>query len=182
MKKIKPSSRDAILEAAFLTFNDKPGASLGEVADRAGVGRATLHRYFSSRNTLMVALAQTARREINEAVEAATIDAKTHTDGLRLSLAATIPLANRQWFLSHEQFEGYADVTAAYEADIAELHKEIEAARSEGSFNSDLPTKWIAEAFENLIYAAWTMVREEEATPTQAADMAWRTFMKGVSQ
>lgn len=130
----------------------------------------------------MTALAQTALKELNDAVEAATMDAQSHTDGLRLSMAAIIPLANRQWFLSHELFDDGAEVTAAYKADIAELHKEIEAARSEGSFSPDLSTKWIAETYENLIYAAWTMIREEEATPSQAADMAWRTFMKGVSR
>lgn len=182
MSKIKPSSREAILEAAFLTFNERPSASLGDVAERAGVGRATLHRHFSSRSTLMVALAETALKELNDAVEAATIDAHSHTDGLRLSFAAIIPLANRQWFLSHELLEENSEIAAVYEANIVELHKEIEAARTEGRFDSNLPTKWIAGAYENLIYAAWTMVREEEATPSQAADMAWRTFMKGVSQ
>lgn len=182
MKKIKPSSQEAVLEAAFLTFNERPGASLGDVAERAGVGRATLHRHFSSRRALMVALAKTALKELNDAVETATEDARSHTDGLRLSLAAIIPLANRQWFLSHELFDDDAEVTIAFEADIAELHKEIEAAKAEGSFATGLPTKWIAETYENLIYAAWTMVREEEATPSQAADMAWRTFIKGVAQ
>ncbi|MEO1141764.1 MAG: TetR/AcrR family transcriptional regulator [Pseudomonadota bacterium] len=182
MKKIKLSSRDAILEAAFQTFNEKPGASLGDVADRAGVGRATLHRHFSSRQTLMVALAKTALKELNEAIDTATADAQSHTEGLRLSLAAVIPLANRQWFLSHETLEDDPDIANAHKKEVAVLHREIEAARAEGSFAADLPTMWIAEAYENLIYAAWTMVREEEATPTQAADMAWRTFIKGVSQ
>ncbi len=182
MKKIKPLSRDAILEAAFQTFGQRPGASLGDVADHAGVGRATLHRHFSSRQTLMVALAKTALKELNEAVDTAVVDAQSHTDGLRLALAAIIPLANRQWFLSHEPGHTDPEIAAAYETDIKELHAEIEAARAEGSFAPDLSTRWIAKTYENLIYAAWIMVREEEATPAQAADMVWRTFMKGVSQ
>jgi len=182
MKTIKPSSRNAILEAAFQIFNEKPGASLGDVAERAGVGRATLHRHFSSRQTLMVALARTALKELDVAIEAATAGAQSHTEGLRLSLAAIIPLASRQWFLSHEPVEDDPEIAAAYAAGIAELREEIEAARTEGSFAADLPTKWIAETYENLIYAAWVMVREEEATPSQASEMAWRTFMNGVSQ
>lgn len=182
MKKIKPSSRDAILEAAFHTFSQRPGASLGDVAEHAGVGRATLHRHFSSRQTLMVALAQTALEELNEAVDIAVVGAQNHTDGLRLAFAAIIPLANRQWFLSHEPVDDDPEVAAAYKADITELHKEIEAAKAEGGLAPDLSTKWIAATYENLIYAAWTMVREEEATPSQAADMAWRTFMNGVSR
>ena len=180
--KIKPSSKDAIVEAAFLTFNEDPTASLADVADRAGVGRATLHRHFAARQDLITALAEIALDEIDAVIDAATADAPSYTEALRLSLHATIPLATRQWFLSHEDYAQAPDLIARYDASLAELHNTIEAARAEGSFAADLPTRWIAEAYENLIYAAWTMVREEEATTRQAADMAWRTFLKGVSQ
>ncbi|MEM8798198.1 MAG: TetR/AcrR family transcriptional regulator [Pseudomonadota bacterium] len=179
---IKPSTRDAILEAAFETFNERPGASLGDVANRAGVGRATLHRHFSSRDVLMVALAETAIEELNRAVDEAVADAETHTEGLKFSLAAIIPLASRQWFLSHEPVEDDPKIAADYQADIEELFKEIDGAKTEGSIAPDLPTKWVAETYEGLIYAAWKLVREEEATPSQAADLAWRTFMKGVAK
>lgn len=181
MQTIKPKTLSAIIEAAFQTFNESPGASLGTVADRAGVGRATLHRHFSSRQDLMVALAKTAMDELDQAIDTATADAQTHTEGLQQALAAVIPLASRQWFLSHEDFGEEPELAARHEAGIAELYAEIDAARGEGSFADDLPTHWIADVYENLIYAAWTMVREEHATPRQAADMAWRTFLKGVS-
>ncbi len=181
MKAMKPTTRDAIIEAAFLTFNETPGGSLGDVAARAGVGRATLHRHFNARDDLMAALAQTAIDELDEAIDAATAHAPTHTECLRLSLAAVIPLASRQWFLSHEDFSKTPELTARYQASVAELYMEIDAARAEGSLAPDLPTRWIAEAYENLIYAAWTMVREDEATARQAIDMTWRTFLKGVS-
>ena len=182
MKKIKPSTKEAIIEAAFLTFNENLGASLGDVAARAGVGRATLHRHFNSREALMLALAQTALKELNEAIATATVHAKSHTEGLELSLKAAIPLASRQWFLSNEPVYEDPKIVAAYEKDIAELLKEIDAAKAEGGLDANLPSKWVAQVYENLIYAAWTMVREEEATPSQAADLAWRTFMKGVSK
>lgn len=182
MKTIRLSSRDAIIEAAFTIFNEKPGASLNDVAVYAGVGRATLHRHFSSRQDLIYALAGKARSELKQAIEHAAVDAASHTEGLKLSFTAIIPLASRQWFLSHELVDTDPEVAAAYQADVEDLHKEIEFAKSEGAFASDLPTKWIAVSYENLIYAAWTMVREEEATPNQAAELAWRIFMKGVSR
>lgn len=182
MTTIKLSSRDAIIEAAFLTFNENPGASLGDVADRAGVGRATLHRYFSSRRELMLALARIALQELRSAVDVATADARSHAEALNLLFAAVIPLASRQWFLSNEIVDNDPDIAAAYKRDTDELLKLIEAAKAEGAIASDLPTPWVAATYENLIYAAWTMVRRQEATPNQAADMAWRTFLKGVSK
>lgn len=182
MEAIKPTTKDAIIKAAFLTFNENPGAALSEVADRAGVGRATLHRHFSARDDLMATLAQTAMDELDAAIDLATVNAQSHTEGLQLSLAAVVPLASRQWFLSHEDFSKTPDLLVRHRESVAELHAEIEAARAEGSFDPDLPTEWIAEVYENLIYTAWTMVREEHATPRQAGIMAWNTFLKGVAK
>ena len=181
MSKIRPTSRDAILEAAFQTFNERPGASLAEIAEHAGVGRATLHRHFSSRETLMVALARTAMEELNAAVEAAVAEATSHTDALRRILAATIPLAARQWFLAHEPVMNDPQVAAAYKSDQTALFNAIEAAKSEGTFEKDIPSRWIAEAYEGLVFAGWAMVRDEELTPNQAAELAWRTLTGGLA-
>ena len=181
MSKIRPTSRDAILEAAFQIFNKRPGASLADVAEHAGVGRATLHRHFSSREVLMIALAKTAIAELNAAVGAATADARNHTEGLKRALAAIIPLAERQWFLAHEPVMQDPAVEAAYKSDQAELCASIDAAKKEGAFSSSVPTRWIAESYEGLVFAAWAMVRDEELTATQAADLAWRTLTNGVT-
>ena len=180
MNVIKPTSRQAIIEAGFVTFARNPGASLGDVAALAGVGRATLHRYFRSRDDLMAALAREAMAELDAAVDEATIDAPTHTEGLRLALVAIIPLADRQWFLAHEPVEQDPEIAAAYARDRAELAGEIESAKAEGTFSRAVPTSWIVETYENLIYTAWKLVREGEATPTQAADLAWRTLTTGL--
>lgn len=180
MDKIRPNSKDAILEAAFQTFSRSPGASLGDVAKHAGVGRATLHRHFSSREALMVALSRTAIEELNAAVDAAVSDAASHTDGLKRALAAMIPLAERQWFLAHEPVPDDPSIVAAYKSDRAELCAEIEVAKKEGAFDAAIPTEWIAETYENLIYGAWAMVRDGKLTASQAADLAWRTFTQGL--
>ncbi|WP_162653238.1 TetR/AcrR family transcriptional regulator [Lentilitoribacter sp. Alg239-R112] len=178
--KIKLTSRAAILEAAFQIFNEKPTASLGEVANYAGVGRATLHRHFSSREDLMIALANSAFDELDAAVDGATTHAQTHTEGLKLALEAIIPLANRQWFLAHEAVESDPDIAKRYAADKQELFQEIEQAKLEGTFSSDVPTNWIAETYENLIYSAWVLVKDQDATPKQAANLVWRTITTGL--
>ena len=71
MNKIRPDTSAAIIEAAFEVFSANPSASLSVVADRAGVGRATLHRYFPGRRELMRALAKLAIEELDMAVEKA---------------------------------------------------------------------------------------------------------------
>jgi len=180
MQVINPSSRAAIIEAAFLVFNDNPGASLADVATKAGVGRATLHRHFSARQDLIDALAQIAMDELDAAVDAATADATSHIDALRVSLIAIVPLAPRQWFLSHELFED-ENLIQRYSDSMAELRATIAAAQTEGAIAADLPALWAMSVYDNLIYAAWLLVRDKEATAAQAADLAWRSFLNGVS-
>jgi AcrR family transcriptional regulator len=177
MEKIRPTTYDAILEAAFQTYNVNPTASLAEVAQAAGVGRATLHRHFSGRAALMQALSKRATQELDDAVEAITNNALSYTEGLRLSLVAIIPLGDRQWFLSHEYEDADPEKRAA---ETAELIDAIDHAKTEGTFDPHVPSPWIATLYENVIYAAWTLVRTGEATPNQAADIAWRTLTSGL--
>ena len=129
----------------------------------------------------MVALAGTAMEELNVAVEVAVADAASHTDALRRILSATIPLAARQWFLTHEPVMNDPAVAATYKSDREALCAAIDAAKSEGTFDSTVPTRWIAESYEGLIFASWAMLRDGELTPAQAADLAWRTLTQGVS-
>ena len=180
MKKIRPTTRNAIVEAAFDVFSQNQSASLGDVATRACVGRATLHRHFPGRPELMRALAKIAIAELDDAVERATEDAKSYEEGFRLSLFAIVPLANRQWFLANEGLEAEPEIVAVYAASLQELRDDVEAVKTEGAFDPNVPTAWIVEAYENLIYAAWSLVRSGEATPKQAAELAWQTLSQGL--
>lgn len=181
MSDIRPSSQDAILRAAFDVFSRRPDATLADVAARAGVGRATLHRHYKSRDALLVALAQVALDELGAAVDSAIEKAESHHDALRLALGAIIPLGDRHGFLALEPVHQDPGVAETNRKDRAALIALIDGARAEGAFDRTIPTPWIAEVFDALIVAGWSMLRASEATPTQAADLAWRTFRAGLS-
>ena len=176
----KLSTPDAIAEASFRVLSKNPGANVAEIAEQAGVTRATLHRYFPSRNKLVEALASRAIREMEEAVEEACRDATSAGEGLRLSMAALIPLGDRHGFLAHEQFDHDEAIEAEFSRTQAETAAWIEAAKREGVFASHVPTEWINRAYDYLLYSAWDSVRSEETTPSQAADLAWRTLTTGL--
>lgn len=171
-------SEHALLEAGFAVLSRNPGASLSDVAKEAGVGRATLHRHFSGRTDLVTALARRAMQELSDAVDAATEGAPSYWEGLRLTMQAIIPLAHRHMFLMQEEILS-PDVQAAFAEDERELRDAIDAAKSEGAIRADLPTEWVAQTFEHLVYAGWEVIRREEATPRQAAELAWSQFAKG---
>jgi AcrR family transcriptional regulator len=170
-----------IIEAGFAVFSADPTATLQNVADAAGIGRATLHRHYKGRDELMAALAITAMKELDAAIEAKTQDAESHTEALRLSFEAMIPLADRQMFLANEPLEHVPEVRAAYARQLEELAEEVVAAKAEGGFDAAVPTAWIVQAYEALTYAAWAVVRDGDATSEEAAALAWRTLTAGLT-
>ncbi len=171
----------ALINAGFAVLSHNPGATLTEVADAADVGRATLHRYFSSRADLLSALARYAMRELEDAASAATVDAQSYCEALRLIMGAIIPLAHRHMFLTQENLQD-PDMEEALAQQAKDLRDLIDSAKKEGALREDLPTEWIAQAYDHLIYAAWTMIQREEATPRQAVELAWTQFSKGAGQ
>ncbi|MEM9624241.1 MAG: helix-turn-helix domain-containing protein [Pseudomonadota bacterium] len=174
------STSDAIAESGFRVLSKNPGANVAEIADEAGITRATLHRYFPSRKNLIEALAQRAVAEMEAAVEAACAEVKSAGEGLQKSLAALIPLGDRHGFLAHEQFDHDAAIEQEFIRIQGETAEWIESAKREGVFDPHVPTAWINRTFDYLLYCAWDSVRAQETTISQAADLAWRTLAAGV--
>jgi AcrR family transcriptional regulator len=168
------------MEAAFQLYNENPAASLADIAERAGVGRATLHRHFKTREELMIDLAKAAIKELDAAVENVVVNASSYTQALKLTLEAIVPLADRQWFLYREPLDDHPEIAVQLQRQFKELAGAVDQAKEEGSFDSNVPTAWIVKAFDNLTFAAWEMVHAGEATPKQAAALAWRSLTTGL--
>ncbi len=182
IKSLRLSSRDAIIEAAFAVFSKNPSAALADVAERAGVGRATLHRHFASRDDLMQALSKIAIKEMDEAVELACADATSYSEVARLALQALIPLGDRHGFLALEGETDDPELQAAYAKEQRETAEMVDAAKGEGLFDTSVPTAWIVQAFDHLMYAGWESVKAGETTQDQAAALAWRTLIHGLGR
>lgn len=174
------SARDSLIEAAFVVFSRDPSAPLSVVAGAAGVGRATLHRYFSSRDALIRELAQIAIAEMDVAAEAACQKAESAEQVLHRTLQVLIPLGDRHGFLAHVPLEHDETIQAEFERQTRETVEMIEAAKTEGAFDRNVSTAWVVQAYNHLLYAAWESVRSDEATADQAAGLAWRTLMSGL--
>ncbi len=179
-KPTRLSSREALIEAAFTVFSRDPSAPLAQVVERAGVGRATLHRHFASRDELVRALARIAIEEMDLAAEAACEGTRSSLEALERMLHALIPLGNRHGFLALEPLDQDPAIRAEFERQQRETREMVDAAKREGAFDTSLPTSWIVQAYDYLLYAAWESVRTEDATPARAAELAWRTLISGL--
>ena len=116
-KPLRPPMRQAILDAAIELLARNRGASLSEIAARAGVGRASLHRHFPSRTDLIAAVVRQCMDETDAATVAAVRDAGSARETLSRLLEAVIPLGDRYHFLAAVGSDE-AGVRARYEVDM----------------------------------------------------------------
>ena len=180
-KPLRISSREAILEAALQVLARNPAASLGTIAEAAGVGRATLHRHFASRQDLMRELALMSIREIDDAVSGLVNEVESATELLRRLFEAIVPLGDRFHFLAREGAVDDPDIDRELERQYAELAATVEAAKGEGSLDGDVPTAWIVYVIDALIYAAWSAMAAGDIARRQAPELSFRTLVSGMA-
>ena len=178
-KTFRAPMREAIIDAAIETFASNPGASLAEVAARAGVGRASLHRHFRSRAHLLTAIGHQCISEVDAATRAAVKDAGSARERLLNMLEAVIPLGDRYHFLAQET-TGDADLQARYEAELQWVTGLVEALREEGALAMDVPPGWVVANIDAQIWLAWSQVAAGNLAPADAAGLVFRTLLKGL--
>ena len=179
-KQIRKSVRDAIVQAAVETLGASPDASISQVADAAGVGRATLHRYFSNRDALINAIALESVRETNEAVASVDTENLDGAEALLRILEAVVPLGDRFHLLSKVAPTcGDPEVEEAYRRQLEDVEAFVGRMKEEGVFSHDVPTVWIVHIIDSLTYAAWTVVADGRVAPREVAALAHRTLLSG---
>ncbi|MGV9316168.1 TetR/AcrR family transcriptional regulator [Streptomyces sp. NPDC003691] len=151
--------REQVLRSAAALLSRKGSATMDEVARGAGIGRATLHRHFAGRDSLIRALEDFGLRELEAAITAARLDEDSAADALRRLIAESERCAPLLAFLVTENqlFEG-EDVHEGWQRLEDRIVDLVKRGQQEGVFRIDLTAVWITEAFLGLIgSAAWAM-------------------------
>ena len=178
-KALRPPMREAIVDAAIDTFARNPGASLAEVAARAGVGRASLHRHFPSRNDLITDITRQCMDEIDTASAKALEGARSAQERLLKMLEAVIPLGDRYHFLSAEAFHDEG-LRTRYEEELDWLARLVDDLKAEGVIAADVPRSWAVANIDAQVWLAWSEVAAGKLAPAHAADLALRTLLEGL--
>ncbi len=176
---IRPSTHDAIVAAALELFNANANTSMSEIAVRAGVGRATLHRHFRTRDDLVRAMGEQALAATETAVK--TIDSP-HTpslERLRHMFEAVIPLGAQYAFLSTEHIAD-EQLRARYAEQLNWVHDLVSALHDEGVLASDFPASWAVAQIDQLIWVGWREVSAGRLAMADAPDLAVRTLINGL--
>lgn len=172
-------SRNRILKAAVKTFAENHLASMDEVAEAAGVGRATLYRIFGSRKELMDALFIEAEEKVSELVK--QIDFSEHSSTVLGNLvSAMIPLGDSFHFLNYEPLHRDSEADKAYRKHMDFLKEFVIKMKEDGVVRSDIPTAWAASSLDVLIWTIWLSIRDGEVAAGEATDILINTYLKGV--
>lgn len=152
-------TRRAILDAAIEVFGARPSASLGEVADAAGVGRSTLHRYFPDRSALVSALFDDTVEAMRRGFDEAALDQGTPTEALTRLVHAFFELGPRMMFLFSELGEEQWD-DKALERTQWPVGALFARGQAQGDFDPDFDIEWIIRILWHLMPAGWEVVNE----------------------
>ena len=173
-------ARRALLDSATILLAENPGASFIEIAEYAGIGRATLYRHFSSREDLLRALSLEAIQIIDQASEEIYKSAKSAREFIELTLKAMIPLGDRYYFLMHLPELNDEDVKKQMDRQDTELLELIQAAQKEGSLRPELPPAWAAAVFNNLVYTTWHLLQTSEIEQEALEELALETLKRSL--
>jgi AcrR family transcriptional regulator len=149
----KPSLRErvsaAILDAAAAVLAAREQTSMGEVADAAGVARATLYRYFPTREALVEALTEAALEDAGGRLDAAGLDRVAVGEGFARAVRALVGVGDYFVVLTRERT---GPPRADFERRIAgPLRKLIERGQAEGELREDVDASWLLESLLALV-------------------------------
>lgn len=159
---------EAILDGAARLFaSEGHHASMNEVAEAAGVARATVYRYFPNREALLDELAQTAVRDVDMRLASARIDAVAPEEGVARAVRALVEVGNLFVVLASERRRSGAD---QFDGGIVEpIRQLIERGQASGDIRDDITDARLTESLIGLLVgmlASTPVLGREDMTAT----------------
>jgi AcrR family transcriptional regulator len=175
--------KPAVLAAATGLLAINPTASTQAIAAAAGISRASLHRLFPTRDTLIEELGMLVVARVRAAMVAARLDDGPPLAALARFVDACVPIVNEFAFLVAEtQLERSARIVAAAREMDEEVERLLRRGQEEGVFRVDLPTRWLGYALEGLLVAAAEANRRGEIAPRDASRLVLESFVGGAAR
>ena len=151
---------DAILEAAAgVIAAIGESASMSDVAEAAGVARATLYRYFPNRQALLDDLAALAVDDAEVRLAAARLEEVPTHEAITRVVRALVEVGDAFVVLARERVEPDAE---QFERGVGTpLRQLVERGQAGGDLREDLPTTWLTDALVSLVVS---VLRSRPAT------------------
>ena len=174
-------TRRAILDAAVAVLSQNHGASLGDIAAAADVGRTTVHRYFPERSDLISALGEHALEQVAAAAQRARLDEGPAPEALARLCRELFDLGDVLMIimldpqvLSEPQWQEETETDRA----ILEL---VARGQRDGTLDPGVPPSWVQQVLWALLYSAWEHARSSAASRHDALGYCERALRKAIA-
>ena len=157
--------------AALLAQNGPAAASMADIAQAAGVGRATLYRHFPTRDALLEALAAAAVEDLGDRLAEAGLDAVPVREAVARVCRAFVTTGGKYLALMRTGHKP-TDPDAVDRRIGTPLRTLLQRGAEEGALRSDLTPELMAVFFSALIETGLTLaarIGAEQAAATVAA-------------
>jgi AcrR family transcriptional regulator len=145
----------SILDAALVCLARDPEASVGEIAQAAGVGRVTLYGHFGSRAELVDAVFARTIEQADQALAAVGTTGDPRQALTRLVAPTWQIIAQFRALLAAAERELPPErIRAHHDRPLRRVHSVIRRGQREGAFRSDLPTSWLVALFYSILHTA----------------------------
>jgi AcrR family transcriptional regulator len=166
----------AILEAARHTLAERPGASMQEIAEAAGLHRATIHRHFASRDDLIAALRERSLEELAVGLQRARLEEGPARPALARATVALLEVSERYRMARFSALLGPAAL-AQHSRMRASVAKVIERGQREEGLRADLPADVLTAAWGGLMVGFLTDLYDGSLDVEQAAAIALQVLL-----
>lgn len=172
-----------ILTQARRVLITTPSASMQVLAKEIGIGRATLYRYFYSREALIESLAMKALDAAEQASERAKLSACSYGEYFEHLLVELIDLGDQYYFSALVfAFTENEAVLLRHKQQMHKLYQAIEEAKKEDFFAENIPTRWIAHALDAMLYTCWKSINQQDLTAEVAKKLMLNTLLNGLNE
>ncbi|PIE61845.1 MAG: hypothetical protein CSA29_01195 [Desulfobacterales bacterium] len=181
---MKEATRQRIIEEAIVCISKDTNAGLDEIAEAAGVGRATLYRNFKSRSGLLTELKLSAGFRLQEAAGPVFKSQAQAREKLARYISLMVPLGaslNVSAYFGKPFREKDEDprVVAKFEHHISQVRQLCLDLVKQGAISENTPVVWLVTVLTSLVFAAWEKVESGDIAPKQAPWMVLETFLGG---
>lgn len=170
-------TRRAILDAAARVLGQRPEAGMADIAEEAGVGRATLYRHFPTRDSLIRGVQDAGSAELVAAFASAGLD-ELPADRAIARITGIFLRTGAKYAAVISRDDEHRE-HAARDRAIEPIRKVIARGIRDGELRRDLPKDALFEMYSALIARAQLLTITETVTPEQAADAVVAVFLEG---